>query len=435
MKEIRMNINDLFTKDLLFTVINYFIRLILKPIILLGIPFFLTEFEQGYWYTFGSLAALTTFADLGFTTIITQFSAHELSSSHGEINENIISLFRFVVKWISVAIGITIPIIMIIGAFIFNKKDEFSIWGAPWFLYCLTTGVNFIIQAVLSFFEGLNKISVVQHIKSIDAIVINLSGILFLAFGKGIYSLGLAMLLANIIDIIFIIKNFKDYLKIILRNKGSNRKWLYEIIPLLSRYAISWICGYLIFQIYNPLVFYLHGAELAGKVGYSITIISSIGSISNIWIYVVIPKFNVLAEEKNWDKMDKELKIRLPLCIVTFLTGVILFSILLKIPIIGNIIGNRILGIYQIIILSLAYVGQIIINGIAVYLRAHKKEPLMPISVFNAFYSLIGTILGIYLIGIEGIFIGYASSFIIAIPLSFIILFRCKKKWHIVERN
>lgn len=63
--------------DVIFTGINYAFRLILKPVLLLAIPLLLTEIQQGYWYTFTSLAALTTFADLGLTTIISQFAAHE----------------------------------------------------------------------------------------------------------------------------------------------------------------------------------------------------------------------------------------------------------------------------------------------------------------------------------------------------------------------
>ena len=49
------------------------------PLILLSIPFFLTPEVQGFWYTFISLAALSVLADLGFSNIILQFSAHEFA--------------------------------------------------------------------------------------------------------------------------------------------------------------------------------------------------------------------------------------------------------------------------------------------------------------------------------------------------------------------
>ena len=52
--------------DILATFFNQAWRLIAGPLMLLLIPLYLTEEQQGYWYLFGSVAALSTFADLGF---------------------------------------------------------------------------------------------------------------------------------------------------------------------------------------------------------------------------------------------------------------------------------------------------------------------------------------------------------------------------------
>jgi len=53
----------------MFTLTNSLWRIVSGPVTLIFIPLFLTPEIQGYWYTFGSLAALSIFADLGFTTI------------------------------------------------------------------------------------------------------------------------------------------------------------------------------------------------------------------------------------------------------------------------------------------------------------------------------------------------------------------------------
>jgi hypothetical protein len=66
-------------KDLINTAINQLYRLISGPLMLLFIPLYLTQIEQGYWYTFTSVAALAVFADLGFSNIILQFAAHEFA--------------------------------------------------------------------------------------------------------------------------------------------------------------------------------------------------------------------------------------------------------------------------------------------------------------------------------------------------------------------
>lgn len=326
--------------------------------------------------------------------------------------------------------AISIPIIFGLGIYLFNKEDSISIWGVPWIIYCISTAINFILQSVLAFFEGINQIAKVQKIKSVDAIIINLLAVVLLYFNKGIYSLGIAMFAACAVDIVLIYIFFKEVIIQLLSVEKEKIKWFSEIFPLLIKYSVSWICGYIIFQIYNPIVFHLYGAELAGKVGYSITIISSICSISNIWIYIVIPKFNIMAEKKQWDKMDKELLLRLPLCAITFIVGTISFLIILKTPIIGAFMEERILDSKQLLILAMAYLGQISVNGFAVYLRAHKKEPLMSVSIVSAVYSLIVTIICLYFGNFKLIFLGYLSSFVFSIPMTIFIFNKFKKKWH-----
>ena len=79
MKVIKNIKKVIMNKATIMTFLNYIIKLILNPIIVISVPIFLDESTQGYWYTFGSIAALTSFADLGFTSIMTQYAAHEFT--------------------------------------------------------------------------------------------------------------------------------------------------------------------------------------------------------------------------------------------------------------------------------------------------------------------------------------------------------------------
>lgn len=95
-------------KDLFATLLNQMRKFVSGPITMLLIPLFLTEVQQGYWYLFGSIASLSTFADLGFSNIILQFSAHEFAFLSFEESGVIIgnnnhlkklgSFFRFIVE-------------------------------------------------------------------------------------------------------------------------------------------------------------------------------------------------------------------------------------------------------------------------------------------------------------------------------------------------
>lgn len=116
-----------YRKDLLSTLINQLWRVIAGPLVLLFIPLYLTSIEQGYWYTFSSIAALAVFADLGFSTISLQFAAHEFSRLKFNSNRTLVgdeislwklaSFFRFSVRWLGRIIGIVFPLIVVGGYF------------------------------------------------------------------------------------------------------------------------------------------------------------------------------------------------------------------------------------------------------------------------------------------------------------------------------
>ena len=76
-------------------------------------------------------------------------------------------------------------------------------------------------------------------------------------------------------------------------------------MPLLRKYAISFISGYLGSQIYTPLVFHFKGAVEAGKVGLTISLITAIYSISYVWFAAMMPQINFLVAKKRWFKLDK----------------------------------------------------------------------------------------------------------------------------------
>ncbi len=69
-------------------------RLFSGPALLILIPLYLSAEAQGYWYTFVSLAALAIFADMGFSTILLQFSAHEFPYLKFESDKTLSETFR-----------------------------------------------------------------------------------------------------------------------------------------------------------------------------------------------------------------------------------------------------------------------------------------------------------------------------------------------------
>src|SRR6185369_3301792 len=81
--------------------------------------------------------------------------------------------------------------------------------------------------------------------------------------------------------------------------------WRREIWPFQWRIALSWLCGYFIFQIFTPVLFAFQGPVTAGQMGMSLTISSGIGSIAVAWMSTKAPVYGGLIARGEIGELDR----------------------------------------------------------------------------------------------------------------------------------
>jgi O-unit flippase, putative len=440
-------INNQNAKDIFATLINQMWRLVSGPIIMLLIPLFLTETQQGYWYLFTSLSALSIFADLGFSNIILQFSAHEfaflsfskeglLVGDNTHLNK-LASFFKFTIKWIGTIGVVVFPIIYIIGVIYFIRDRVLAVYLLPWTIYAIGSLINFFNTSILSFIEGLNKIEEVQKIRFAVNIVYACIIAIVLVLHGNIFALALGCFISACTIFISLFGKFKKFLSQLLTiTKTYTYPWRQEVMPLFIRYALSFSSGYFIFQIYTPLMHYFHGPVLSGKVGISLTLVGAVFNMANIWMYTITPRINMLVSTKNWSTLDTLFLKRLLLAIGTYIIigiGVVLFIWLFGcVWIIPKVVG-RFLPVIPMGILYICYFIQIFVSALALYLRGHKQEPYMVLSIISAVWIACATfILGKWLPA-DFFFCGFLSMQVLGSPIAYWIFRRCKNIWHNAE--
>ena len=268
-------------KDMLYTLLNQLWRVVAGPALLLSIPIFLTAVEQGYWYTFTSIAALSVFADLGFSTIILQFTAHEFAklnfTNDGKVDGDeeslwrLASFLRFCLGWLRKSIGIVFSIIAIGGWWFLSRNADNVSWHGAWVLYSVASALTFFNAALMSFFEGCNSVAKVQTIRMFIVIVNTSMMLLGLVLNAGLWVLAMGMSISALVGSTLLWLRFhKVFVQLMSISKGECYNWWPEFSNLIWRYAISWGSGYFIFQLFVPLAFMSFGAEYAGMVGMSI---------------------------------------------------------------------------------------------------------------------------------------------------------------------
>ena len=426
-------------RKLITTILSNSIQILKGLIPLICIPLFLNDVIQGYWYTFTSLAALTTFADLGFMTIVGQFSAYEYS--HLKLNKEfegepeyivrLASLLKFVSKWIGVVQLVAFPVITIIGFCVLMTNGAIMDWLFPWLIYMFASLLSSIVSGYFAFFEGCDQISNTQ-INRIFA-NISVSGIMILSmyFGLGLYSLALSNLVGAIINIILLFIRFRRPLIQLYKTPSTNVvSWKKSFLSLIWKYALSWASGYFIVQIYTPLAYMCFDTVHAGKVGITITLIQSCMTLANSWNTIVTPNMNMYAANNEWDRMNKLEK---KIFILTLLSCVVGYSILIlffvffrdKFEIFDRFLGNQ-----SIILLCFGFTCQVLLSSIAVYGRAHKIEPFMVPSLISAGFILTSTLILAYTLSIDYYFLGFAVSEFVSIIVFIVMYFKRRNKWH-----
>ena len=411
---------------------------------------YLTGVEQGFYYTFGSIVAIQVFFELGLNGIITQYVAHEASnlkwesdhilSGESKYMSRLSSLLHFSVKWYLCFAAILLISLISVGIIFFNRYDTTSggvSWVAPWILLAIGTGINLILSPVIAFIQGLGKvkeIAQIQFMQQIFRLSIVWGGLIL---GAKLYVLGMSSFMGVFLFILIIAGKYRKLLtniwKTVIVEKVHYRK---EIFPYQWKIALSWISGYFIFQLFNPVLFATEGAVVAGQMGMTLAALNGILSLSLAWITTKVPLFSGLIAQKEYTQLDyifnKTLKQSslINFGSLAFMAIVIFLIRFFNIEISGKPLGNRFLDYIPLFFMMIPVFLNQFVAAWATYLRCHKKEPFLIISIVGGFLCLSSTVLLGKYFGVIGVTSGYFFISIFLFPWAYYIFKTKKLEWH-----
>ena len=412
---------------------------------------FLTGEEQGFYYTFGSLLAIQIFFELGLTGIITQYVAHE--AAHLNLTENgiikgekkycsrLASLFRFSTKWYGIIALLYLTIVIIVGFIFFNaydKSNDTISWRIPWVLICIGSAISLFQSPLSSILMGLGKVKEMSKISFFQQIILPISSWMGLLCGFKLYVIGISSLLSALIWVIFILKSHQHIIFYNLWKEEITEQvhYMKEIFPYQWRIALSWISGYFIFQLFNPVLFATEGAVIAGQMGMTLNVLNAIQALSLNWLNTKVPLYSRLIALKDYVQLDKifnqTLKQMTTVCfsLLFIMFAGICFLRLFKIGFGGNLLGDRFLDYIPMLLMMIPLFINQFVSSWATYLRCHKQEPFLINSICAGIACSISTIFLGNNFGVHGITIGYCMITIAFLPWGYWIYKTKKNEWH-----
>jgi len=390
-----------------------------------------TSEQQGYYYTISSLLALQIFFELGLMTVIAQFASHEFVSlswgSLGEVQGDSLALDRFLdltcktTKWFGIASVLMVVGLIPLGLLFLGKNGstvtDFS-WQWPWIFAVLGTSLNLFVTPFFAVIMGSGDVAAVNYRVLIGAVVGSCAAWIVMVLHGGLYAVA-AVAFGNLaISWSYLVKYKPELLRqvwigIVKTKDDTNPErcvsWWGEVWPMQWKIALSWISGYFVFQLFNLVLFRYHGAAVAGQMGMTLSASNALLGACITWMTVKTPEFGKLIAKREWRKLDQLFYCALRQSIVIAMVGAIIGWSAIWLTQTYLQIGQRFIPASQAGVLFGSVVIQTIITGLAVYLRAHKEEPLLAVSVVAAliqgpavwflakYFSSLGATLGFFL--------------------------------------
>lgn len=382
------------SRALVFSVLGRTWSVLAGPVTLVCIGRFLTREEQGFYYTFWSVLGLWVFFDLGLGLVIVQFASHERAALRigggvieGDENARarLASLFHLAMRWYGYAGVLMTAGVMPVGIFFFTKYRGAAAgvhWFWPWVLVAVTSTINMLIGPLTSILEGSGMLHDVALMRLLQAMTANASLWIALGAGAKLYAAVVLNGMMALFAIVWLARKHRTFFRNLwnVRDHHSRIRWRDEIWPFQWRFAVSWMTGYFMFQILNPILFATAGAAVAGQMGMTLMVTTAIALFAQAWITTRAVDYGTFIASRDFARLDRTFRATLvqsTVVIVTLSAGFMAAIEVLRR--LGHPLASRVLPPLPLTLLLVATVLNHIVSTEASYLRAFKREPFLAI--------------------------------------------------------
>lgn len=297
----------------------------------------------------------------------------------------------------------------------------------------MVTGLTLCVVPIWALLEGCNQVSNVYTYRLIQFVAISVVAWVAIYVGAGLWVASISGITGLLATMVPIGRRYGGFIRTILlaQPKGPRLNWRTDILPMQWRIALSWISGYFVFSLFTPVLFHYQGSVVAGQMGMTLAFVGALMAVASSWVTPKAPRLAILIAQQRYSELDR---LFWRITIVVFATTVVgALSIWLLVFALNRLhhpFANRLLSSVSTGYMLLATIIVSVSLPMSTYLRAHKKEPLLALSVIGGLLTGATVIvLGKYY-SADGVAIGYLIVTAIVTPFVALIWYRRRGDWH-----
>lgn len=383
-------------------------QFIAGPVSILVITAFFSPQQQGYFYTFASLMGMQTLVELGLHGVIITLASHEWSRLErrpdGTISgdpaalQRLASLHRHVIRWYA-WVALAFFVLCGLGGSWFLDHPQATAnalteaqplpraeWLPAWF--CLV-GINAVLiwaWASTSLLEGCQQMAVVNRVRLFQFVCGSLAVWAGMAAGWGLWVTVLSSAVRLVWDGWLIAIRYQPFWQSLAgslaQSERSEISWKNEVWPLQWKVAVTGVAGYVAYSLFTPVMYQSHGAVVAGQMGMTWTILTALESAAYAWVHARTPLFGILIARRDWRELDRVYQRLFWISWTVYLMGILgvigAVAALNGAPFpLAQKLAHRLLPVTPTAILAAAFLLIHAPRCQTLYLRAHKRDPLL----------------------------------------------------------
>jgi hypothetical protein len=436
---------DAAVKLLLLTRLVSFVS---TPITLILVATRFSPVTQGFYYTFTQITQFTILLELGLGMVLTQFASQEFAHLHwtpaGSLAgsdsplRHLLGILVKACRWyVAVALVAVVTFIPAGLAFFASQGHAHGVdYARPWVILVALTAAGMLAVPISAVIEGCGRVLDVTRLRFVQAItssVLLWAGILG---HQALYCAAAAAIGPVIVPAVWFVRRYRGLLGQLrrgLRSQADARvSWRTELLPMQWRIAVSWIAGFLVFALFTPLLFRYQGAAVAGRMGMSLTVANVPFVLGMSWLMTRTPGYGTLIRQRSWRELD-----------ATALTGTLQAVVVWAAASVSLLVGvkaadiwlpsfgQRVLGVGTLAALCLGSLVNVLMQAMAGYLRAHKQEPYVAISVGTGLLVAAASWITARFGTPGAMAIAYAAvTGLVELPVAVAIFMRKRREWH-----
>ncbi len=403
----------------------------------------LTPELQGYYFTFTAVLAMQILLELGLGKALQQITSHEWAKLELNAESKVTgderahmrvgALVRFTFTWYGLAAVICVLAFGFGGNFFFSRSatDSAILWREPWLFLTLCAGANLLVSSALPILEGCNQVRQVYGFRMVQGFVTRLALWIGLLLGGGLWALVLERLFMALTTTAFLLSRYKAFFADLLAQGGEHQGfWRKEIWPLQWRFAVVVSSGF-VPMLCVPVLFAFDGPTAAGRIGMTWGLTSALLSLSFAVVQTKTPRLAIMAAKREFQELDRLFARTLYGALAIMgLGSLLVVALVFTLNQLDLPLAHRFLPLVPTLLFLVASWGQLIKHSLATYLRAHKKEPFLVLSlveaalILGALYPLGRTY------GALGLAWGFAAVGVAVLIPAGLIFRHCREHWH-----